>query len=101
MTTIENRDQIGYSTPSLRHRFFRWAGWHYHLGEVPDPSAAGLMPGWMRTDMQMDFGWPDRLRLLLTGGLRISSIVHTDTPSPDRCVSRMDWHILAPGDDRR
>lgn len=97
MTEI-TEGQAMCSTPTRLQLFWRWAGWHYHLGEVPNPEAADLMPGWIRTDMRLDFGWPDRLRLLMTGRLRISSIVHTDTVSPDKCVSRMDWHILAPGD---
>ena len=85
-----------YRVPTLTERFWKAVGFHYHLGD--EPPDADLLPGWMRTDMSLDFGWSDRLRLLLTGRLRISSIVHFDTPSPEVCKSRMDWRILAPGD---
>jgi hypothetical protein len=42
-------------------------------------------------------GWPDRLRLLLTGKLRLSSIVACETPDVGVTKSRLDWRIVAPG----
>ena len=86
-----------YHMPSLRERFWRKIGYTYHLGD--EPEGADVLPGWMRTDMRLHFGWADRLRLLLTGRLFIASIVSTDTPSPSVCKSRMDWRIVAPGGD--
>lgn len=93
------RAEAGYAThvPTLRERFWRWAGFGYHISE--EPPDADLLPGWVRTDTQMHFGWSDRLRLLLTGGLWISTIVHTDTPSPTVTKTRLDWSILPPGDE--
>lgn len=101
MTVIENDHGGGcfYAAPTLRQKFWRACGFRYHLGD--DPPDSDLLQGWMRTDMGMNFSWLDRLRILLTGRLRISSIVHFDTPSPAVCKSRMDWYILAPGDDGR
>lgn len=88
------------STPTLAQRFWRWAGFHYHLGEDP-PGVEGMI-GWMKTDIYLDFGWPDRLRLLLTGRLFVASVVHSDTPSPMVCKSRVDFRISPPFDrDRR
>jgi hypothetical protein len=55
------------------------------------------LPGWIRTDIRLDFGWPDRLRLLLTGKLRLSSIVACETPDVGVTKSRLDWRIVAPG----
>lgn len=81
--------------PSLAERFWRWAGFRSHVGDTPPD--ADLLPGWIRTDTGINFGWPDRLRLLLTGRLRISTIVHGDTPSPAVTKTRVDWRILAPG----
>lgn len=85
-----------YALPTRAQRFWRWAGFRYHLGETPP--GADEMPGWMRTDMRIYFDWRDRLRLLLTGRLFIASIVHTDTPSPMVCKIRMDFRIYAPGE---
>jgi hypothetical protein len=84
-------------TPSLRERFWRWAGFRYHLGD--DPPDIEALPGWMKTDIRIHFSIADRLRLLLTGRLFIASVVHTDTPSAAVCKSRVDWKIDAPGDD--
>lgn len=92
-----SQNQALYAVPTLRVRFWRAIGFRYHHGD--DPPDADLLPGWMRTDLRINFSLSDRLRLMLTGKLRISSIVHFDTPSPDVCKSRMDWRILAPGDD--
>lgn len=85
--------------PTLRERFWRKVGYIYHLGD--EPEAADVLPGWMRTDIHLHFGWADRLRLLLTGKLFIASIVSTDTPSASVCKTRMDWRIVAPGGDWR
>ena len=82
--------------PTLRERLWRSLGFRYHLGN--EPPDADLLPGWMLTDIVLNFGWADRLRLLTTGRLSISSIVHFDTPSPDVCKSRVDWRIIAPGE---
>lgn len=90
-------NEASFHVPTLRERFWRWAGFRYHLGEEPEDIDS--LEGWMRTDMRIDFSIVDRLRLLVTGRLRISSIVHTDTPSALICKSRMDWHIKAPGDE--
>lgn len=84
-----------YSVPTIRQKFWWALGFRFHFGA--EPPDADLLPGWMRTDMGLRFRWSDRMRLLLTGRLRISSIVHFDTPSPNVCKSRMDWQILPPG----
>lgn len=86
-----------YHKPTMRQRFWRAAGFSYHLGE--DPEGIEALSGWMRTDLHLHFGWVDRLRLLLTGKLFIASTVHTDTPSPLVCKTRMDWRIGEPGSE--
>ena len=81
---------------TFRERMWRKLGFRYHLGD--EPEGAEVLQGWMRTDMRLDFSLADRLRLLITGRLFIASIVHTDSPSPDICKSRIDWRIYAPGE---
>lgn len=82
--------------PTLAERLWRKLGYTYHLGD--DPDDIDRLPGWTRTDIGLDFGIADRLRLLLTGKLRLHSILMTDTPSATVCRSRLDWRIVPPGD---
>lgn len=89
-------NQASFHIPTFREKFWRALGFRYHLGEEPED--IGALVGWMRTDIRLDFSLADRLRLLLTGRLRVSSIVHSDTPSPMICKSRVDWQIVRPGD---
>jgi hypothetical protein len=84
------------STPTLTQRFWRWAGFRYHLGD--DPEGIDGMIGWMKTDIHLHFGWADRLRLALSGKLFVASVLHYDTPSPMTCKSRVDYWILQPGE---
>lgn len=85
--------------PTLRERFWRWAGFRYYLGD--DPPDIEALSGWMKTDIRLHFGFTDRLRLLLTGKLFVASVVHMDTPAPMICKSRVDFMIHAPGSDWR
>ena len=89
---VDGRNQVYYSAPTRAQRFWRFMGFKFHLGE--DPPGIDLLPGWMQTRMRLHFSWADRLRLLFSGRLHISSSVYFDTPSPNVCKSRMDWHIL-------
>ena len=81
--------------PTFVERFWRRVGFRYHLGEEPE---AQTSIGWMKTDSYLQFGLFDRLRLLLTGKLFISTTVHMDTPSPKNIITRLDWMIKPPGD---
>lgn len=89
-------DGAYHLVPTLRQRFWRKLGFRYHLGE--EPEGTETMIGWMRTDCRIHFGWADRLRLLVSGTLKFSTIVHHDTPSASVCKTRLDWQIVAPGD---
>ena len=84
--------------PTLAERFWRWAGFHYHLGD--EPPDADLLKGWMQTTTGFRFAWSDRLRLLLTGRLVITITSHTDTDTPAVIKNRMDWRILYPNERR-
>lgn len=83
---------------TLRERFWRKMGFHFHLGDEPDGTDAAGMVGWQKTHVNMDFSLGDRLRLLLTGRLRITVTQHTDAPSPSIIKNRTDWEIGAPGE---
>lgn len=93
--TDTTESQTFYAMPTFAQRFWRRLGFHYHLGDEPEGNE--MLPGWMRTDMRIHFGWVDRLRILVSGRLFIASVVSTDTPSPMVCKSRMDWNIIPPG----
>lgn len=84
-----------YHVPTMRERAWRWLGFRYHLGK--EPEGIDGMQGWMCTDSRLDFCWSDRLRLLLTGRLRLRLIQHT-TVQVEGTKNRFDWHILAPGE---
>lgn len=84
--------------PTWRERFWRKLGFRHHRGE--EPRDVDAMPGWMNTATCFSFSFTDRLRLLLTGRLLISTISHTDTPSPMTIKNRVDWQIYAPGQPR-
>lgn len=80
--------------PTLIMRLRRWAGFRYHFGEEPKETDDLK---WSRTDMRLHFGIADRLRLLLTGRLKICLTSHI---SEDFLTvkTRMDWQIFAPGE---
>ena len=80
--------------PTLRERIWRKLGFRYHLGE--EPEGVDALTGWIRTDIRLNFSFADRLRLLFSGRLFIASIVHTDTPTPGVCKSRVDFRIEDP-----
>jgi hypothetical protein len=96
MKMTDETNTAFHHVPTFSEKFWRWVGFRYHLGE--DAPDADLLQGWIRTDSGFNFDWHDRLRILLTGKLRISTIIHMDTPSPSVTKTRLDWHILAPGE---
>lgn len=80
-------------TPTLYERFIRWAGFRSTHNDMPQ--TAELMPGWMMTHLHIDFCLSDRLRLLLTGRLRIRLEQRTSAVV-DEAVSVASPRILAP-----
>ncbi len=88
--------EASFHRPALFERMRLALGFRYHLGDESE-GIEGLQ-GWMRTDIRIDFSILDRLRLLFTGKLFVTSIVQTDTPSPTVCKSRVDYKISAPGE---
>lgn len=84
--------------PSIRERFWRKMGFHFHLGKEPEDQTP--LPGWMQNKSRFHFGVLDRVRLLLTGELECTLTFEFDTPSPDKIRQRLDWRIKAPGEKR-
>lgn len=83
--------------PTLAERFWRKLGYRYHLGDEPEGTDG--MPGWVCHGVKLQFGFGDRVRLLLTGKLHVKSTMHTDVPSASTIKTRLDWEIIRPGGD--
>lgn len=82
-----------YLQPTLKQRIWRKLGFVYHMGAEPPDEILGQAHGWMRTSSFFHFSWGDRLRLLLTGRLRVTTSIHTKTSS-EHLAERVDWQIL-------
>ena len=89
---------VAIHVPTIRERVWRKLGFRYHLGEEPEGTDG--LEGWMCTNSHFEFTWLDRLRLLMTGRLLVSTFVHHDTPSASVVKTRLDWRIYAPGERR-
>lgn len=84
--------------PTLAQRLWRTLGYRYHLGE--EPEGAEAFSGWMKTEIGLQFGWRDRLRLLATGRLFVALTQYTSA-QVDEAKSRTDWRIAPPFEDKR
>jgi hypothetical protein len=84
-----------HHVPTLRERTWRRLGFRYHLGD--EPTGADAMPGWFTTTARFHFSFSDRLRLLLSGRLHVKIVGHADA-KVDNVLNRMDWQIIAPGE---
>lgn len=84
--------------PTLIQRFWRWAGFRYHLGE--EPEGADKLSGWMMTESHFQFGFADRLRLLVSGHLHIRLAQHTPK-QVELSKNRLDWEIEPPGSGKK
>lgn len=80
--------------PTMREKFWRALGFRYHLGDEP-PNAESL-EGWSQTVVHFNFDLPDRLRLLLTGKIKITVTSAYDAPSPSIIKNRTDFRIIEP-----
>jgi hypothetical protein len=91
--TVENGAM--HHVPTLAERTWRWLGFRYHLGSEPD--GVEQLPGWMCTESGIRFDWKDRLRLLVSGHLRMRLVQYTSV-QVEGTKNRLDWHIVAPGE---
>ena len=86
-------DGAMYHRPTMLERFWRSIGFRYHLVDLPDDLEPSR--GWMMTRVHLDFSLADRLRLLLTGRLRLD-IRQAPNVAVDDCISAASWRIAAP-----
>jgi len=97
-TAPEAKPHGGYAmhhVPTRMERLRRALGFRFHYGE--EPEGIDELPGWMCTEVRLNFGFLDRLRLLATGRLHIRLIQHTPVQC-DFSRNRLDWQIKAPGE---
>jgi hypothetical protein len=99
MSDAANQSNAFYAKPTFWEKFWRAAGYRVQLGS--EPEGMSDMPSWMRTEIAIDFGWFDRMRLLTTGRLRVSSTVACDAVELGATKSRVDWRIVRPGERER
>ena len=91
--TVENGAM--HHIPTFAERAWRRLGFRYHLGD--EPEGTERLPGWMCTASGIHFDWADRLRLLISGRLRMRLVQHTSV-QVEGTKNRFDWHIVAPGE---
>lgn len=85
--------------PTFGEKAARFLGFRHHHGEEP-PRHEELTQGWARTETRLNFSLGDRLRLLVSGKLRISHIHYTDGHF-DTMQSRADLTFYAPWESDR
>lgn len=78
--------------PTKAERFWKALGFRYHLSDLPDDAP---QEGWMMTKTVIKFSMADRLRLLLSGELRIDIRQATGT-KVYRCVTAVSFEITHP-----
>ncbi len=97
MTAPENVFAVEYR-PTFMRRAWRRLGWCYHLVDLPETPEVERMPGWAMTHVRLEFSIGDRLRLLLTGRVRLDIRQKLSADVAD-IVSATSIEILPPGRD--
>lgn len=95
MTAPENSFAMA-SRPSFMQRAWRRLGWRYHMVDLPETPEVERMPGWAMTRVRLQFPPIDRLRLLLTGRVRLDIRQKMSADVAD-IVSATSIEILPPG----
>lgn len=90
---VEQQNLCMEYRPTLAERFWRKAGWRYQRQELPDDAPT---EGWAMTQVHLNVSFADRLRLLLTGRVRLDVRQAFDTPV-DTVVCATSVEILRPG----
>lgn len=80
--------------PTFAERFWRKAGYRYHLQELPDE--ADGMPGWAMTHVNLTLSFTDRLRLLISGRMRLD-VRQAMSESVTTVISATSVEIVRPG----
>ncbi len=81
--------------PTLGDRLRRALGYRMNHAEEPPEIDPAKHIGWMKTVAGFKFGLGDRLRLALTGRLRVEITQHT-TQQVDESVNSVSYQIFAP-----
>jgi hypothetical protein len=84
--------------PTFMQRTWRRLGWRYQMVDLPETPEVEHMPGWAMTRVLLDFSLGDRLRLLLTGRVRLDIRQKLSADVAD-IVSATSIEILPPGRD--
>ena len=84
------------SRPTFMQRAWRRLGWRYHMVDLPETPEVERMPGWAMTRVRLQFPPIDRLRLLLTGRVRLDIRQKMSADVAD-IVSATSIEILPPG----
>lgn len=83
--------------PTLRQRLWWRLGYQWRIAETP--AGAEALQGWMKTEVVVCLSFSDRLRLLLSGRLRLNVINHTDIQI-GRAIASTDVLVVPPGVDQ-
>ena len=81
--------------PTIIDRLRRKAGYRFHYADEPPEFDPAKHVGWMKTVTTFKFDFADRIRLLLTGRLRIEIAQYT-TQQVDESVNAVSYKIFAP-----
>jgi len=93
MTEVTENGCMVYK-PTLVERFWRWAGYRYHLQELPEDS--NNMPGWAMTHIRVNFSLADRLRLLISGRVQFD-VRQAMSAEVESVISATSISIRQPG----
>jgi hypothetical protein len=97
---VMDEQNMGYAQeykPTFKERFWKRLGFHYDQTEFPENDEEKSYKGWMLTYSYFEFSFRDRLRLLLTGRLKVKLRQLTDV-EVIKCKSTVSFKILYPGE---
>ena len=81
--------------PTVAERFWRNMGYRRYPSELPEDARA--MPGWAMTNIHLSVSFADRVRLLLSGKIRIDC-EHAMSESVDTVITASSVTIMRPGE---
>lgn len=95
MSAPVNSFAVAYR-PTFMQRAWRRLGWRYHMVDLPETPEVERMLGWAMTRVRLEFSFGDRIRLLLTGRVRLDIRQKMSADVAD-IVSATSIEILPPG----
>ena len=86
----------------MSERLFRALGYGYsRRPEMPDENYPGMAVGHMVTETSINFGLPERIRILFSGNIFVSVCTKTEQPVEGKTFSQAAVSVLAPGAVKR